>query len=104
MLVHKDKCKIFHTKPIKIKQYQSSSSLELFSKKISWMLGSHQGLIDFAQINSINSIIWNYKIFIFMLISKYEKLKIYLKSRKKMCKMIAGEKMATKFIEIRKLF
>ena len=39
-----------------------------------------------------------------MFISKYEKLKIYLKSRKKMCKMIAGEKMATKFIEIRKLF
>ena len=39
-----------------------------------------------------------------MFISKYEKLMIYLKSRKKMWKMLAREKMATKFIEIRKLF
>ena len=86
MLVHNDKCKIFHTKPIKIKQYQLSSSLELFSKKILWILGPHQGKIDFARINSINYIIWNYKKFILMFISKYEKLKIYLKSRKKSAK------------------
>ena len=56
-LVHYDKCKISHTKLIKIKQYQPCTLLELFPKKMLWMLDPHQSLIDFVWI----TIVWNYE-------------------------------------------
>ena len=56
-LAHNDKCKISHTKLVKIKQYPSCASLELFSKKILGMLGFHQRPIYIAWISPTNSII-----------------------------------------------
>ena len=54
--------------------HQTISSFESISKKISWMLGSYQGPIKFAWIDSMSSIIWNHEIY-FMLVKKIEKIK-----------------------------
>ena len=56
-LAHNEKCKISHTKLVKIAQYQSCNSLELFLKEMLWMLGPHQSPIYFAWINPTNFII-----------------------------------------------
>ena len=56
-LARNDKCKISHTKLVKIKQYLSCASLELFSKKILGMLGFHQRPIYIAWISPTDSII-----------------------------------------------
>ena len=89
-LVHNDKCKISHTKPIKIKQYQSCNSLELFLKEMLWILDHHQNPIYFAWINPTNSIILE----LWELSSCLLKIKEIILKSKKICELKIFEKLS----------
>ena len=101
-LAHNNKCKISHTKLVKIKQYQSCTSLELFSNKILWMLGLHQSPIYLTLISLTNSIIlelWKKKCI--HAYKNWEKGKIILKSKKIYESACQNENDNNKLIKIR---
>ena len=80
--MYNDKCKMAHTKPIKIEQYQPYNSLELFSQEMLWMLGSHQSPTYFAWINPTNSIVLElWKLHVHAYLKKSRKTKDYLKMK-----------------------
>ena len=63
-LAHNDKCKISHTKLVKIQQYLLYTSLELFSKKKIMDVGLHQSPIYLAKTSPQIQLFWNYEKFI----------------------------------------
>ena len=63
-LAHNDKCKIFHMKLVKIKQYQSCTSLEFFQRKYYGCWASTKAQFILHELVSQIPLFWNYEKFI----------------------------------------